>query len=175
MFSNFMSFRNFGTLRRRNNGRSPMMRGNMNAGIGNDYMLSPNITVNEIGPPGPTGPTGIAGDNGIIGPTGPTGIFIPASNTILPLIMVHATSYVAGSGGGIITVNSASPNTITLPVSVVGSVVTVVDSSGLAATNPITIQSSAVIGGESTYVISKDWGSVTLASDGTKWLIIGHS
>ena len=186
MFSNFgLTFRNLNSPFRRRGGfvRVPMNRGLGNisgGGVGNEYVMNPSITVNEMAmpvPTGPTGPTGITGDTGAMGPTGPTGVFVPPpTNTALPVIMVHASSYVAGNGGGIITVNSLTPSTITLPTSPVGSVVTVVDSSGQATANPITIQSTATstIGGESSYVIGVNWGSVTLASDGTKWLIIGN-
>jgi hypothetical protein len=85
-------------------------------------------------------------------------------------------SYVASVDDRIIGVtNTAAPMSVTIPLGVAGVQVIVKDETGNAnLTNPITIQSGggAAIDGQSTYVITSGYGSVTLYSNGTNWFVV---
>lgn len=61
-------------------------------------------------------------------------------------------------------------NTATLP----GNIITIKDSGGLAGTYAITIvgQNSQTIDGQTSYVISSNYGKVQLVSDGANWFVV---
>lgn len=85
-------------------------------------------------------------------------------------------TYVASVDDRIIGVtNTAAPMSITIPLGTAGVQVIIKDETGNAnLTNPITIQSGggAAIDGQSTYVITSGYGSVTLYSNGTNWFVV---
>lgn len=71
--------------------------------------------------------------------------------------------------------STSSARTVTVGTNLVknGRVITIKDESGGAGTNNITVatEGSENIDGASTYVMSADYESVTIYSDGTNWFI----
>ena len=69
--------------------------------------------------------------------------------------------------------SSGGARNITLPAPSVGRVLKIKDNTGSAATNNITVlpNGSEDIDGASSKVISNNWGSVELVSDGTDWFL----
>ena len=99
---------------------------------------------------GATGPTGPAGPTGSAGPTGPTG---PAGAVTYSEI-TSATTAVAGN---VYIINTGSAVTLTLPASAsIGDKVGVVDGTGQAATNNITI-------GRNSHKIQGDAADMTVS------------
>ena len=76
----------------------------------------------------------------------------------------------------VIGINIGSASAVNLPAGVTGQVFTIVDTSGAAATNNITIDANAAetINGSATYVINRNNAGVTLAWTGTEWRIISE-
>lgn len=73
-------------------------------------------------------------------------------------------------------VNTAAPRTLTLPAPVLNGYVFIKDSTGTAATNPITLTpSGGLIDGASSQTLGKNWGTWAVASDGTNWFFIINS
>ena len=74
----------------------------------------------------------------------------------------------------VIGINIGSASAVNLPAGVTGQVFTIVDTSGAAATNNITIDANAAetINGSATYVINRNNAGVTLAWTGTEWNIV---
>lgn len=66
-----------------------------------------------VGPTGPTGPTGSTGPTGATGPTG-------SSSSVLAIVSQTGTTYTlqAGEVNDLVTLNNASPITLTIPPSV---------------------------------------------------------
>lgn len=75
-----------------------------------------------------------------------------------------------------VTYTTTGVVTITLPTdqTTVGRILTIKDAGGNASTNNITIatQGSETIDGAASYVISSNYESVTIYTDGTNWFII---
>lgn len=115
------------------------------------------------GPPGPPGPVGPEGPEGPPGPPGPL---------IIPTVTVEA-DYAALTTDYFIGVVTAAPYTITLPVSVDGTVYIVKDIFGEASTNPITIVGTATtIDGVASATINTDFGAVALVFNEGSWSIV---
>lgn len=66
--------------------------------------------------------------------------------------------------------------TVNLPAGVTGTLYVIVDGTGDASTNNITIDPNAAqtINGASTYVINEDRGGVIIQFTGTEWVIVGQ-
>lgn len=91
----------------------------------------------------------------------------------------NVTSNFTVTGNNVVMVDtSTSAITVTLGSVEVyeGSVVKVVDKSGNASTNNITIDTagSETINGETSVVINSNFEALTLQSDGTNWIITGR-
>lgn len=120
-------------------------------GVGND-------TINfggtgPVGPPGPPGPPGTPG--------------------LVPVTVVTTTPFTATLAQYLLDVNVPGPSSIILPVSPVGTVFIVKDSSGSASTNTITITGlGALIDGSASATITANFGSVMLIFNGTVWSIV---
>ena len=73
-----------------------------------------------------------------------------------------------------VTYTATGAVTITLPTAqcVAGRVIVIKDARGNAGTNNITVDSTDNIDGAGTYVINSDYGSITLYSTGTTWMVI---
>jgi len=91
-----------------------------------------------------------------------------------------STTYQATPSDDIIA-NTATgtPYTITLPAVAtvpVGFVLTVVDEGGAATSDNITVKGSGseLINGANTFVLNANYESITVYSNGTKWLVIAH-
>lgn len=69
---------------------------------------------------------------------------------------------------------SAGASILTLPSGFAGKQLTVKDESGQAEAHPITI-TGATIDGQPSYVISVNYGSVTLSHSGTAWFVVRKS
>ena len=121
------------------------------------------INYTAAGPPGPPGPPGPEG------PEGPPG---PAGSLIIPTVTVE-TDYEALATDYFIGVITGAPYTITLPVSVDGTVYIVKDIFGEASTNPITIIGTATtIDGAASATINTDFGAVALVFNEGSWSIV---
>lgn len=143
-------------------------------GPGNDI-----ITINDSanvgppgppGPPGPAGPIGPAGPQGIQGPIGPQGPQGEPGGLIVPVTTVE-NDYNVLPTDYFIGVITGAPYTITLPVSVDGTVFIVKDVLGNAASNPITITSAGFIDGFLNAIINTNFGSLTFISNNGAWSI----
>ena len=117
-----------------------------------------NYTASGIpGPPGPPGPEG---------PPGPPGPLI------IPTISVEE-DYTALTTDYFIGVITGGPYTITLPVSVDGTVYIVKDIFGEASINPITIVGdTTTIDGQPSATINTDFGAVALVFNEGSWSIV---
>lgn len=63
---------------------------------------------------------------------------------------------------------------VTLPTGVTGQEVTIIDGTGDAGANNITVSpASGTINGAATYVINANYGKATFVYDGTQWLVAG--
>lgn len=76
-------------------------------------------------------------------------------------------------------VTNSTPITVNIPTTerVTGRILVIVDRSGNAATNNITIdpEGTTTINGKSTYVINQNYGSVVLYCGGSNWFVMGSS
>ena len=109
---------------------------------------------NQPGPPGPPGPPGTPG--------------------LIPVTNVTTTPFQVLLGDYLLAVNVAVPSFIVLPIGApIGTVFIVKDTSGLAATNNITISApTSTIDGVATYVININYASVTLVRTSTEWSVV---
>lgn len=92
----------------------------------------------------------------------------------LTVAMQYATLTASGAipvGVGTIFVNAGSAVALTLPAAQYGAnAVRVIDKSGAAGTNNITITpATGTISGQASYVINQNYGAATFAFDGTNW------
>mgnify|MGYP001562922701 CR=1 FL=1 len=118
------------------------------------------------GPTGVTGPTG-AGTTGATGPTGVTGATGPGlTYTIVP---VTASSTIASSTR-VLTVNSASGTTQTLPTAVGSQQVVPVKNIGAGTVTMGSTSSQTIDGGSASTVTIGQWSNATFLSDGANWL-----
>lgn len=95
---------------------------------------------------------------------------LSARHNLTGTVQVTPTDYYLG-------VNSAAPVTLNLPDAAVagsGKTMIIKDETGQAATNNITIDGfgAQLIDGQATYVISINYESVSIVSDGTNWSIV---
>jgi len=76
----------------------------------------------------------------------------------------------------VVLINVASPSAITFPAGTSGQFYTVIDTSGAANTNNITITASGgqLLNGAASYVINSVFGAVTFQFDGTNWHILNE-
>lgn len=113
-----------------------------------------------------------------------TTIQIGSSNSELyeDRVSINVTSYIVTGVGSYLGVrNTSSPVSIDLGgvpnnSGSSGRKITIVDESGAASGNNITIYAggSSLINGASSYVINQNYGYVTLVKDGQNWFIIGR-
>lgn len=106
------------------------------------------------------------------GPAGPQGP--PGTPGLVPVTNVTTTPFNVLLGDYFLAVNVASPSSIVLPIGApIGTVFIVKDTSGLAATNNITISApTSTIDGVATYVININYASVTLVRTSTEWSVV---
>jgi len=103
------------------------------------------------------------------GPPGPPG---PPGPLIIPTVTVEA-DYTALTTDYFIGVITGAPYSITLPMSVDGTVYIVKDIFGEASTNPITVLgTSTTIDAEATATIVTDFGSIALVFNEGSWSIV---
>lgn len=76
-----------------------------------------------------------------------------------------------------VVVNASSAASVTLPVASTGQVFVIVDGSGAASTNAITIagSSGATIAGAANYVLRSNRGAVAVIFDGSNWNLVGEA
>jgi hypothetical protein len=111
-----------------------------------------------VGPPGPPGPPGPAGN--------PSPVAVTIVNTS-PYIALPTDYDLA------VTANAVIPASVVLPVSPVGTVYIVKDTSGVANINPITVSAIAsTIDGAVSATINSPYGSLTFIFNGTEWNIV---
>jgi len=121
------------------------------------------INYSSSGVPGPPGPPGPQGPEGPQGPPGPL---------IIPTVTVEA-DYSALTTDYFIGVITGAPYTITLPVSVDGTVYIVKDIFGEASTNPITVVGTAsTIDGVASATIDTNFGAIALVFNEGAWSIV---
>lgn len=144
--------------------------------IGPSGPSGPTGVTGLTGPTGPSGPSGVAGPSGPTGPTGVTGPSGPSGPSgplsIVPVTNVTTTPYAALTTDYMMAVNVASASIVNLPASPTGTVYIVKDSSGLAATNPITVIDVSLIDGQASASIDVNYGSLTFVYNGTEWNIV---
>ena len=118
------------------------------------------INNTRFGPPGPPGPQGIQGPPGTPG--------------LIPVTNVTTTPFNVLLGDYFLAVNVTAPSSIVLPLGApIGTVFIVKDTSGLAATNPITITATAsTIDGAASYILNTNYGSVTFVRTSTEWSVV---
>lgn len=136
-----------------------------------DYDLYINNAIGIGGPPGPPGiqgEVGPEGPQGIQGEVGPPG---PASSLNIPTTIVN-TDYIVTESDYFIGVITTSSITVTLPLTVAGTVYIIKDIQGTASTNPITITAVSGIDGFSDAFISTDYGAITLLANNDAWSIV---
>ena len=87
-------------------------------------------------------------------------------------VSAKSTAFTAAIGFTYL-INTGTAVTVTLPAVSSNAAIIFKDSAGTAATNNITITraDSAVIDGATTLVISSNYGSAKIISDGTNWFI----
>ena len=87
-------------------------------------------------------------------------------------VSAKSTAFTAAVGFTYL-INTGTAIAVTLPSAVTNAAIVFKDSTGTAATNNITITraDSAVIDGATTLVISSNYGSAKIISDGTNWFI----
>ena len=73
-------------------------------------------------------------------------------------------------------VSTAAARSLTLPAPTSGAYIAVIDSTGQAETNNITVSQNAseTIDGATSYVVNLNYGAVIFVSDGTNWFITGQ-
>lgn len=125
-------------------------------------LISYNSTI--VGPPGPPGPPG---PQGPIGPQGPAG-----TPGLVPVTIVTTTPFNATTSDYFLGVDVATPASIVLPVSPLGTVFIVKDIDGDALTNPITVTASTTIDGSASATINSPYGSLQFVFNGTEWNIV---
>lgn len=89
--------------------------------------------------------------------------------------VVIVSSNISGVSGKTYLINTSAARTITLPAPALNAYIVFKDMSGTASTNNITIAQNAVEnieGQAASYVMSTDWGAITLISDGADWFIL---
>jgi hypothetical protein len=124
----------------------------------------------------PAGSTGTS-DGTVVDRLVATGTGIEVSGSIKVTRTATAITYTALTTDYLIAVTStASARTINLPTaaSMTGRVYVIKDESGAAGTNNITIDGNAseTIDGATTLVISSNYGTATIYSNGTAWFTI---
>ena len=92
-------------------------------------------------------------------------------------VSITASTYTVDSGSRpdyILLCNYAGAITITLPVPSMARIIKIKDASGNAGTNNITIShhASETIDGASTFIITNNFESIDVVSDGTNWFIM---
>lgn len=88
-------------------------------------------------------------------------------------VTVNVSSDVTLTNKAVHLVSTASARSLTLPAATATLCVVVKDSTGNAATNNITITpASGLIDGAATYVISANFESETIVSDGTNFFVV---
>ena len=114
--------------------------------------------IGATGPTGPTGPTGATGASGASGAPAVTNTAISANTTL-----VAGTRYF---------VDTSAARTLTLPASPTqGNEIQIIDSSGTAATNKITVNrnSGKINGMSDDLLIDVNGAAATLIYTGTTW------
>ena len=106
------------------------------------------------------------------GPPGPPGP--PGSPGLVPVTNVTTTPFNVVLGDYFLAVNVAGPASVVLPAAApIGTVFVVKDTSGLAATNNITITATgSTIDGAANFVLATNYGSVTFVRTSTEWSVI---
>jgi hypothetical protein len=85
----------------------------------------------------------------------------------------YTTSSAIASNVSIVGIRSSAPISMTLPAVVTGKTLNIKDELGNAATYPITIiPASGTIDGQSNFILSANYGAITVYSNGTNWFII---
>jgi hypothetical protein len=98
----------------------------------------------------------------------PEAIGIGGSGTLTPGAYPYT---VPNRSGYVVLVDTSSARTINLPAHAAGRLVTIVDATGQASTNPITLTptSGSIQGVAGSQLMSASWSYRTYASDGTNW------
>jgi hypothetical protein len=85
----------------------------------------------------------------------------------------YTTSSAVASNVSIVGIRSSAPISMTLPAVVTGKTLQIKDELGNSATYPITIiPASGTIDGQGNFILSANYGSITVYSNGTNWFII---
>jgi hypothetical protein len=92
--------------------------------------------------------------------------------TASPITVQSSTDYVVVS-----KLSSPGAVTVNLPAGATGRMFAIVDGTGDAATNNITIDGNGAetINGSATYVINENYGGVIIAWNGTQWNIVAEA
>jgi hypothetical protein len=138
-------------------------------------------TIGATGPTGPTGPAGStgptgAGVTGATGPTGSTGSTGPsgATGATGPTAITNSaiSSNITLSAGVRYFVDTSAARTLTLPLSPTqGDEIQIIDASGTAATNKITVNrnSGKINGIADNLLIDLNGAAATLIYTGSTW------
>ena len=125
------------------------------------------------GPSGPSGPSGATGPSGPSGPSGATGPSGPSGANGAPAVTNTAISANTTLSAGIrYFVDTSAARTLTLPSSPTqGNEIQIIDESGTAATNKITVNpNSGKINGVATnLMIDVNGAAATLIYTGSTW------
>ena len=103
------------------------------------------------------------------------GIGILAAGVTKPAGGSYPLAIPASYDGQVIQVDTTAARTLTLPTPVAGFKVSIVDISGQAGANKITLNpfsTDKIMGLNVAYILEANWGYWTFFSDGTDWFIV---